>query len=561
MLTSLQIKDFLLIEHIQLSFQEGFSVITGESGTGKSTIMRSLLFLFGERANTGLIRHGANETSVTAFFQIPEDKAENIVQILPTTIPTEDFSSRYIPNKHGKLNLQIIRTLTHSGRNKNIINGKQVSAKIMKLVGEQCIELYQQNTQQSLIQKSTQLNILDTFANHEEQCQEIRTHFESIQKLMQHKRQLQNNLASKDQKQLLQYQITELEELIASESTYDVLNERYNQLAKANDTINTLNQLHAILENNEDAIKPQINRLNALIKSINYKSDGIENVKTIIEQIDIQISECIGDVVLTAASIPVDEQLLHITSEKLAQYHQMARKYQVEPNQLNALLLSLQEQAKTFDERTQSLDKLQIEIRQKKQAFTTKASKLSANRKLAAQTLESSITQWMQKLGIRAGSCKIVFREIEASSKGTDALHFHIKTHPNQPYAPLEQVASGGELSRIFLAIQAINIQKNTKSSLLLDEADAGIGGSTAQNVGQILALLAKNVQTICITHSPQIASQGQHHYQIIKDAQHQVQALELSYEERTNAIASMLSGESITSTTKANAREMLNLQ
>jgi DNA repair protein RecN (Recombination protein N) len=553
LLKHLHIRDFAVIEELDIPFGDGMTVFTGETGAGKSIMVGALGLVLGDRSDSSIVRAGCERTEITAIFDIGNEK--EILSVLEEQeINCED-------------ELILRRVINKDGRSRAYVNGSSVPAQLLRALGECMVDIHGQHTHQSLLKADVQRNLLDEFGDHQQQLNEGKDAWK-----LWHANELELQALSGDNRDhdaqisLRQYQIQELEALNPGESKFSDVEEEYGRLANANRLLEVCQETLQQLSDDEHSTQSQIShRLNEL-QDVQKFDQSLSSVIDLLNDASIQISEASDELRHYLDRLELDPEKLKAVEDKLGALHDMARKHKIQPEELTDHLLALQEglhKLENSEARYRELLTLQeTTIEQYRKA----AARLNQCRQQSAHRFSDDITKKLNGLGMPGGQFTIEISDIEKDTplqNGMDRIEYIVSLNPGQPLQPLSKVASGGELSRISLAIQVTGSKDKGIPTLIFDEVDSGIGGGVAEIVGKLLHSLSDKRQIFCVTHLPQIASQGNHHMQVAK-ATHAGTTLtrvsELNQEERVDEIARMLGGVKITEQTLAHAKEMLKV-
>lgn len=553
MLKYLQIVNFAIIKKLELDFGSGLTVVTGETGAGKSIIIDALEIVLGSRTDPGIIRADQDKCEMTACFAISH------IESAQEWLNAHDYDHE---------NECLIRRILHKdGRSKVTINGTACSLQQVREFSLTLISIHSQNQQQLLLKKNYQREILDKFGNHKSLCQQINAIYTTWRDLNQ---QLQKLSHEKQQSisliELYRYQLDELNKLALQENEYLELDQEQKTLANAEKIIHSCQQTLLVLKESEphNAIK-LLNQSIYHLQSISHPK--VSESTEFIQNACIQLNEAITLVRNFLASVELNPERLQSVENRLEKIHELARKHQVNPEELYTFHQQLQSKLqKLLDSDTQS-HLLEKQLSDLQNQYHEVANSLSKARYKTAQKLDSFITEKIQCLGLPGGIFQVKLNPTASLSPephGNENVEFLISTNPGNPLQALHKIVSGGELSRIALAIYVTIAETHTAPILIFDEIDVGIGGSTAAIVGKLLKTLAQTSQILCITHLPQVASYGHHHLRVKKqiDSNQTSTILEvLNAEEKVQEVARMLGGVKVTEKTLAHARELLEEQ
>ncbi len=552
MLTHLQIRNFALVESLELSFEQGMSVLSGETGAGKSILLGALGLTLGDRADSGVVRHGSERAEIAATF------STDSLPAVTTWLQEHEL------DMDGECILR--RTINAEGRSRAFINGQPAPLQMLRELGEQLVDIHGQHAHQSLLKREVQRQQLDDYANHAPLLKQTATSFQQWQQLQQEFEVLQRLAGERDSRlELLRYQVEELEALQLAADEIAALDEEHSKLANVSRLQEGAQGAAVQLyENDETALVSQLERMLRQLQALQEIDPGLAAANELLEGAAIQAREAAGELRHYIDALDNDPQRLNSVEQRLGVIHELARKHRVEPEQLPELLEQLQQELTQLENAGTRLDGLQAEIDTTLAHYQTAADKLSKGRSKAAQKLSELISKNMRQLGMGEGHFSIALSPIEAvaSAHGQETVEFQVSANPGQPLRPLNKVASGGELSRISLAIQVITAGKGGIPTLIFDEVDVGVGGGVAEMVGRELRTLGGEHQVLCVTHQPQVAAQGHHHFYISKstdkgNTRTTVEVIE--DEQRVAEVARMSGGIAISEQTLSHAREMLS--
>lgn len=554
MLTHIHIENYTIIEHLDLDFNTGMTVLTGETGAGKSIIIDALDLVLGGRADSKAIRAGAERCDIIAGFDI---------MYIPTAqqwLAAHDFGT--------ESECLIRRTLSQDGRSKSYLNGKPVSLQSIRELGTYLVDIHGQHEHQNLLKRDEQRNLLDAFAGELALVTKVSELAQQWRAANERLTTLENLSQAQTAKlDLLRYQIQELDELGLSEQELQSLEQEHKQLANADNLIQQYQQIIGLLEEAEKAnVLSQLNQVKQMLSTIQGFNPKLTNTHELLTSAIVQVEEVTNDIRYCLDRTEIDPGRLQWIEQRLQKIYDTARKHRLKPEELYQHHQALINELASYTLSDNQLAELRQQITALQQDYATLAKQLSAKRAQAARLLSTQVTASMQQLGMPGGCFEVVLEpqlQPEPNAKGLERAEFQVATNPGQHLQPLTKVVSGGELSRISLAIQVITANQASTSTLVFDEVDVGIGGSTAAVVGQLLRKLGERTQVLCITHLPQVAACGHHHYQVKKLTANKATYTEiriLSQEEKVQEIARMLGGLKITEQTMAHAREMLDI-
>lgn len=547
MLQSLSIRDFIIVESLDLEFSNGFTTLTGETGAGKSILIDALSLALGARNEGEVVRKACEKADISVTFSLNPQAQQWLNE---NEIEAED-------------NLILRRVIYADGRSRGFINGTAASIGQLKDLGEYLIDIYSQNAHHSLLKSTTQRQILDAFAGNTELAQQVAAHYKTWHALRVKYLELEKNAAAfADELAELRDKTRELKQLGFAIEEWTELQAEHHRLANGASLLAGLEACIGLLDDNEpnaNAMLAQVqHKLISLVEfdpQLKEAADGVDSAL-------IQIEEATRSLNRYLQRAELDPARLAEVENRIQAIHNTARKYRVKPEELPELLandLARMAELESFAN-DGALAKLEAEALS---TYQTSAKQLSAKRQIAANTLSQKISAEMQRLSLSGGKFEVALQACEASSHGLETVEFLVAGHAGVEPRPLNKVASGGELSRISLALHVTTAAQNTVPCMIFDEVDVGIGGGVAEVVGQLLKQLGSERQVLVITHLPQVASQAAQHLQVSKTQINgatlsQIQVL--SQQQRIEEIARMLGGIQITETTRNHAKEMLKL-
>jgi DNA repair protein RecN (Recombination protein N) len=554
MLTQLCIQDFTLVEKLELEFSAGMTVITGETGAGKSILLDALGLAIGDKTEADRVRQGATRADITATFD-----TQRIVQA-QEWLAAHDLQQADAPHE-----CLLRRLINNEGKSRSYINGQPVTLQQLRELGDMLIDIHSQHEHQSLLHKDTHLRLLDEFGQHTELAKQVRAAFSQWHEVLERFIRLRDNSAEMNARyQLLRYQVEELDALGLQEGEIEQLETEQKKLASAEDTLANCQQLIELCNDDHQGLSAQIYRALHLLKQVPHKSKHLQTAEECLQNAQIQLDEARQEISLDIDNFELDPERLQIIEQRLSQAYDLARKHRVKAQELPALYLQISNELTELDAGDGKLDELQQQVEQSEKHYLQLAEKLSTQRQKTAKKLAQQVNDQLKALAMTSASFSVqIVRAAKASGKGLDDIEFLISTNPGQPPKSLAKVASGGELSRISLAIQVVTAQTSAIPTLVFDEVDVGIGGATGEVVGKLLRQLGEQGQVLCVTHLAQVASKGHQHLQVqktLKGKQAVSQLVELTGEERIQEIARMMSGEKLTESSIAHARDLMAL-
>ncbi len=551
MLTRIVVKNLAIVSALELELAAGMSVLSGETGAGKSILIDALGLTLGERADTGLIRPGCERAEVTAVFDVA---ASPRVRELLCEQDLESGDECILR-----------RVITPSG-SRAYVNGSPAPAKLLQALGGILVDIHGQHAHQSLLRRDEQRLLLDEFAHHPALVTRTAEGFRAWRRTEDELRRLRE--ASRDRSDrldLLRFQVEELQALNLQPDEIRELDEQHRRLSNAGRLLEGCNRLLEMLEDDEQSAGALVTRAAAELDELAEADRALEESRALIENAAIQIEEGARGLRHYADHLELDPQRLAEAEQRLSAIHDLSRKYRCPPEVLPERLAEFETELDQLQNADVQLAGLETEADRLRGGFLTAAGRLHESRRKAARKLEKAVMEGMQQLGMPGGRFEVgldPLPEGKAGAAGLDRIEYRVSANPGQPLQSLTKVASGGELSRISLVIQVATAGCTGVPTLIFDEVDVGIGGGVAEVVGQLLRRLGHSRQVLCVTHLPQVAAQGHSHLQVAKqsDGRNTSTAIApLDPAGRVEEIARMLGGMEITSQTRAHAREMLD--
>jgi len=557
MLLQLNIQNFAIVKSLDIDWQAGMTTITGETGAGKSIAIDALGLCLGDRANSNVVRPNSKKAELAATFEIQSNISAQ--QWLAQHDLLLDSSSECI----------LRRVISAEGRSKAYINGSQVPLVQLKEVGQLLINIHGQHDHQLIVKSSQQCKLLDEYADHKPILDEVKHYYQQWHKLTKELSLLQQNKQQREaQQQLLQYQVNELNEFCLQQGEFETLESDYKRHANAQDLLDTtLQSLQTLAENENFNVLDSLRQCSEDIKALARLDSRLNNVAVILNDSLLQLEEAGADLKHYYQELELDPQAYSIIEERYSSALQLAKKHSLSPESLVSFHQELIKELAAISNDETRIDVVVEEISKTEQQYQDAAFTLSCSRKSAAKKLSQLISKSMQELNMPHGQFHIAIESINSdsadklSANGLDKIDFQVSINPGQALEAMNKVASGGELSRISLAMQVILADKVVTPTLIFDEVDVGISGPTAAMVGNKLQQLANNTQVICVTHLPQVACKGHQQLFVSKltDGEHtETKVTELSKQSRVQEIARLLAGDKISEHSLANAQELL---
>lgn len=556
MLTQLTINNFAIVRQLEIELAKGMSVITGETGAGKSIAIDALGLCLGQRIETSMVREGQERAEICATFFIE-----------PTNPAYQWLQEQELQDPDNPSDCILRRVINADGRSKAFINSTPVSASQLKEIGQYLIHINGQHASQLLLKNDYQLQLVDTFAHHNDLLAQMREDYRAWKNLQTQVKNFQQKVAENEaKKQLLQYQVEELDEFALRPNEYLELEEDQRRLSNS-EQLTQLSQsaLQLLSENETVSIDSMLYRATQYIDELSELDPRYVSVQTMLNDALIQVQEATSEVQHLASHIEQDPMLLQEIEQRLGQALQLARKHNVKPEELVEWHQKLKAELTALLDFSESEERLILEEKAAFEKMQHTAKQLHENRSQAAGKLAQQVTDSIKGLAMENAEffIEVNLDLAKVAANGADNIVFTLRSNLGQQAQPLAKVASGGELSRISLAIQVLTTDQSAIPTLIFDEVDVGISGKTASVVGKLLRQLGDKCQVLCVTHLPQVACHGHHQFNVEKftvDDKTETKMTALSQEERVAALARLLGGSEITDLALANAQEMLDL-
>lgn len=551
MLKSLEIHNYAIVDQLTLDFDEGMTVLSGETGAGKSILLGALGLTLGDRADTQVVAASAKRAEISSSYQIDE-LSDVINWLVEHELDSDDECI-------------IRRTIGSDGRSRAYINGQPVPLQIIRELGAMLVEIHGQHAHQALLKREGQQHLLDQFAAHLSLVAEVSNHYKKWQQTLKQLSEIEERQQERQAlEELLNFQVAELETLNLSDTELNELDTEHRRLSHANQLMQESHQ--ALLQIESDEQGSTISTLSTAAASLQHLQQIDNELATVAELVDsatIQLQEAAGELRNYLDRLEVDPQRLDEIEQRLAEIHQIARKHHIKADELPSLLEKLARQRQQQGNTQEQIETLQKQLADDEARYLKAAKKLTRSRHDAAKILAQAVTQNIQQLGMGEGVFEVrLSMQEQPTIHGMEQIEFLIQTNAGQSMQPLSKIASGGELSRISLAIQVVNAAQKQRPTMIFDEVDVGVGGSTAEMVGKQLQRVGSNCQVICVTHQPQVAAHAHHHFRISKlsdGIQTRTEVAPLDQQQRIAEIARMSGGIEVTQQTLSHAEEMLN--
>ncbi|WP_455234740.1 DNA repair protein RecN [Thiogranum longum] len=553
MLLSLHIRDFAIIDELEIELGPGMTALTGETGAGKSILLDALGLLLGDRADAGAVRHGAERADISASFDV-------------SGIET---ARAWLAEQELELGdeCQLRRVVLSEGRSRAYVNGSPVPAQSLRELGEHLVDIHGQHEHQSLMKRDLQRQLLDSHGGHQQLVAELTALYREWTLRRQQIEAIVGAGQDRDSRvEFVQFQLRELNELAPEPGEVEQLHEEHARLANAGQLLETCGTHLDRLYDDEHSAHSMISHALSDLGPLTEIDPTLRDARELIDNALIQLEEGVDQLRAYQQKLELDPQRLQWVEHRLDALHRVAAKHRVEAESLAEFQTRLSAELEQLEQADQQLQELEQGCQQLAAQFETIARQLHRERVKTASRLSEQVTAAMQGLGMAGGRFRVEVRDGNdqgMSAHGCDQIEFLVSANPGQPLKALSRVASGGELSRISLAIQVIAAKDTRIPTLIFDEVDTGVGGAVAESVGRQLQALGLHHQVMCVTHLAQVAAQAHQHLQVVKltggkSTRTRVRAL--SETERVEEIARMLGGRKITDSTLQHAREMLQL-
>jgi DNA repair protein RecN (Recombination protein N) len=553
MLQTISLRDFVIVDQLELDFSSGFTVLTGETGAGKSILLDALGLVLGERADSSQIREGSNRAEISALFRIEPELVPSFGQWLDTQgFPLEDDGQ----------SLLLKRTVESSGRSRAFINGSVATLAQLREAGDQLVDIHGQHAHQLLLKGGAQRELLDRHAGLLPLASDVAQAFKTLADSRRRLEQAEN--AGQDverERERLEWQLEELTELSPQEGEWTSIQSEHARLANGAKLIGGCQEAIEVLSDADNSLESSLAKVCTNVAALAEHDPALVDINQALESASIQLDEAIHGLNRYLQKIDLDPARLAQIEERMQALHSTARKYRSEVDELPALLQTTTERLEALTA-SQNIEALRVQVTQEEAIYLKLAKQLSQKRQKAATDLGKLVSDAMQDLSMAGGRLEIALTPLnDGGSHGLEQIEFLVAGHAGSTPRSLAKVASGGELARISLAISVITSKASFTPSLIFDEVDAGIGGAVAETVGKLLHQLGQSHQILCVTHLPQVAAQGNHHLKVSKSQTEEKtvsQVQILGRAERVEEVARMLGGATITDTTRRHARELL---
>lgn len=551
MLAQLTISNFAIVRELEIDFHSGMTAITGETGAGKSIAIDALGLCLGNRAEGDIVRTGASRADLCARFNLKDTPA----------------ALRWLEQNQLEDGRECLlrRVISSDGRSRGFINGTAVPVSQLRELGQLLIQIHGQHAHQRLVKPEHQKTLLDGYIGEQALTQMMAERYSQWHqscRALAHHQQLSQERAARAE--LLEYQLKELNEFQPQPGEFEQIDEEYKRLANSGQLLSTSqNALNLLADGEENTLQSQLHTARQLLGELVDMDGKLSGVLDMLEEAAIQISEASDELRHYCDRLDLDPNRLFELEQRIARQISLARKHHIRPEELPVFHQSMLDEQQQLDDQADSLETLSLAVHNHHAQALDTARQLHALRQAGAAELSALISESMHSLSMPHGQFSIAvnFEESHLTADGADRIEFRVTTNPGQPLQPIAKVASGGELSRIALSIQVITARKMETPALIFDEVDVGISGPTAAVVGQLLRQLGDSTQVMCVTHLPQVAGCGHHHFFVSKEtdgAMTETRMQPLDKRARLQELARLLGGNEVTRNTLANAKELL---
>lgn len=551
MLKSLSIRNVVLIDKLDLDFQNGFSVLSGETGAGKSILLDSVGLLLGKRAEVGMIRSGCDKLSVCGSFEIADKKGELAALCAEYDL---DFDHEII----------IKRTLNQDGKGKIFFNDQPITQKLLKEIGAYLVEIHGQFDNQGLLNPATHLSVLDNYGAYPEKISAMKAAFAVYKKAKDERVNAEEKIAkAKEDEENLRHWVDEFQKMQPRENEQEELEEKRRQMMNAEKILENLDAAYKAMS--QGGVQSALRQAQAAVARVNNLLNGkFDNIYTLLDTALVNADEASEEIEKASNEVSLNQNELDAVEERLFALKALARKHNVTVEELPQVWRQMEDSLQTMERGEENIENLRKLEETAYKDYVKKATEVSQSRLAAALRLDGKIQAELPDLKMEKARFMTQIStkpESQWNENGRDEVCFMVSTNPNTPYGSISKIASGGELARFMLALKVNLAQSSQVETMIFDEVDTGIGGATAQAVGEKLAKLGEQVQVLVVTHSPQVAAQSTYHYKVEKKTVDNITTTslrELSAAEKTEEVARMLSGEHITDEARAAAKVLI---
>lgn len=547
MLREMTVRDFVIVQAARVRFERGFHVLTGETGAGKSILIDALALALGNRASADIVRAGAKRAEITLVLQ-------------PSSGARQWLDEQDLDQDDDALILR--RIVDQQGKSRAYINGTPVTIAQLREIGQTLVDIHGQHAHQSLVRTDAQRDLLDAHLQLGQQRQALRQAWQHWQELLERVAlATEDAQALAERLQTLTWQVQELDELAPKPGQWQQILEQHTRLSNGQALLDGAAQALALLDDEDNGAQRAVARAIMQVQQASRHDAHLNDILQSLESADIALAQARSDLSRYVDDLDLDPEQLEQLDQRMQALFGAARKYRCEPEQLPELHQELTEALASLNA-DQDLDALRAQEASARQSYDRLAQTLSQARQKGAKGLAKAVTQQMQSLGMAGGQFVVTIEPGTPGPHGADRVSFLVSGHPGVAPGPLAKVASGGELSRVSLALSVIASQATETATLVFDEVDSGVSGAVAEMVGRLLRQLGQSHQVLCVTHLPQVAACAEHHFKVNKgqgeDGLPTSSIEPLDHEGRIEAVAQLLGGVNMTETTREHARELL---
>ncbi|MBQ8029038.1 MAG: DNA repair protein RecN [Clostridia bacterium] len=552
MLSDLKIENVAVIEKAQISFEDGLNILTGETGAGKSIVIDSINAVLGERTSREIVRTGTDSAKVTAYFENISPKAQKILNELEIETENDDT-------------LLISRTITSDGRSSCRVNGQPVTVSMLKLLGRELVNICGQHDSQHLLQKESHLDFVDFMADISDISDEYKLIYSAIVQKKKELSKLSKSLTEKDQRlEFLKYQINEIESANISPGEKERLSEDKKKLQNKEKLAKALYGSSSVINGDENTqgLSQGLFALSSFLSQISEFNSDFKELEKNIENFRFEIEECSSMINSEISSLDSEESNIDFIEERLDLLYRLSRKYGNSEEEILNYLSQIKEEYEAIELGDSKIEELETEIDELCEKLLPLAEEISERRKQAARDFEIDVMKELSYLDMPAAIFRVEFKQTAATSKGIDDVEFLISANAGQEPKSLSKIASGGELSRIMLAIKCVLSDLEPADTMIFDEIDSGVSGRAAHKIAYKLKCISEKKQTLCVTHLAQIAAAADHHFFIEKhsdESKTRTEITKLIDDDRIREIARIIGGDVITKTTMMSACELID--
>ncbi len=547
MLRALHIRDFVIVAEADITFDQGFTVFSGETGAGKSILIDALALTLGERADSAVLRQGAARAEISAVFDAPDALV--------------DWLTQHDLQADNEIILR--RVVDAQGRSRAYVNGSAVTVTQLREIGEHLVDIHGQHAHQSLLRSDNQRDLLDAHGSHQTLRQHVALAWKAWRAVERQLTMIEHDASALAlAREKLEWQTLELDQLALQAGEWEEISAEHTRLAHGQSLLDGTAQTLAALDEDDDCVNHRLSQSVQRIGQLLRHDPGLQTVHDALESAQITVGEAVSDLNAYLSRVELDPERLALVEDRMRAVFDTARKFKTEPGALFALHASLRAEREAL-QASADIEALRVQATKLHLEYKQAADALTGARTRAAAELGTLVSQAMQALAMQGGQFRVGLLAAQPSAHGQEQVEFLVAGHAGTSPRPLAKIASGGELARISLALSVIASRAARVPTLIFDEVDSGIGGAVAEVVGNLLRELGARHQVLCVTHLPQVAARGQQHFQVSKRQSEGTTESSITLLDnlgRTEEVARMLGGVKITATSRQHARELLDL-